>query len=394
LKVVELFCGAGGLSLGLLNAGFDVVGAFDQWPLAVETYRCNVGDHVVEADLSKVVGIVPRILRLQPDLISAGPPCQDYSVAGRRQEGSNADLTVAFAIIVATVRPEWFIFENVVSASKSKAWTEARLILERAGYGISESRLKMEHYGVPQQRRRLVSIGRLGERHHFLEANIAAAADTHPMTLATYFQADDPSISGSAYVYCRPLRAGRGVRSTNEPFVTVTRTSWERPTRRYLSAPHPSDPVPASQALWLNTDQLSQIQGFPPNWNWGVASRHDIMQMIANAVPPPVAKRIGDVILTRAAGKTIPQVEGRFLDWLAKGERSRATARNIKANLSRAMRLLNGRTLSDPAQELAMLEAASGFEALGRATRSDLRQALKLYGEFRKEQTLRRPRLS
>jgi DNA (cytosine-5)-methyltransferase 1 len=421
------------MSRGLVDAGFDVVRAYDAWPVAVETYRRNIGPHVVEADLNNLLSIVPQISALAPDIVCGGPPCQDYSLAGQRQEGENASMTVAFAIVVTAARPEWFIMENVVQAQKSQAWAEARAILKRAGYGLSESKINAAYYGVPQSRRRLFVIGRLGERDGFLQSAIAAKASAKPMTLreffdptmpeATYFPATsdarrsfysseesaptireksmrplppthrphpaDAALLTNGYVYSRPLRDGRGVRSIDEPMTTITRTSWERPTSRYLNSPHPADPVPAATTAVLVIDQISRIQGFPTDWKWIATSKQDIRQMIANAVPAPVAKSLGEVILERHRGQSVPAIEGRFVDWLVRSGRKRATAHNIKANVGRARRLLDGRTFADVGCELLALEVAPGFDALPKNTRSDLRRALAILAEFEASKLLK-----
>lgn len=426
MRTVELFCGAGGMSRGLIDAGFDIVRAYDAWPVAVQNYRHNVGRHAEVADLNNLLSIVPEISRLAPQMICGGPPCQDYSLAGKREEGKNASLTIAFAIAVTTVRPEWFLMENVTQAAKSQSWAEARAMLKRAGYGLSESKINAAHYGVPQARRRLFVIGRLGERDGFLQSSIASAASSDPMTIRDFFgqavpdalyfpsrmpnrrsvwsadeaaptirsssdrpipatyrtHPDDAALIENGFVYSRPLRDGRGVRSIDEPIATITRTSWERPTPRYLNAPHPNDPVSASETAVLTRDQISRIQGFPADWQWIAATKHDVNQMIANAVPAPVAKCLGEVILARQAGQTVPAIEGRFLDWLVRGGRTRATARNVKFRVGRARSMLGGRTFSDSVLEIAALETAHDFDTLSKGSRSDLRQALRLYAEF------------
>lgn len=440
VRAVELFCGAGGMSRGLVDAGFEVVRAYDAWPIAVETYRGNIGPHVVEADLNDLLSVVPQISALAPDMVCGGPPCQDYSLAGRRQEGQNASMTIAFAIAVTTVRPQWFLMENVTQAQKSQAWAEARAMLKRAGYGLSESKINAAHYGVPQSRRRFFVIGRLGERDGFLQSAIAAKASAAPMTLRQFFgsavpeavffpatsdarrsfySADesaptirersirplpeahryhpaDVALLENGYVYSRPVRGGRGVRSIDEPIATITRTSWERPTPRYLGAPHHLDPVIATDTAVLTVDQIARIQGFSADWVWGGIAKRDILQMIANAVPAPVARSLGDVILERHRGQSVPAIEGRFVDWLVRGGRNRTTAYNIKANVGRARRLLGGRTFADAGHEILALEAASGFDAFPRNTRSDLRRALTVLAEFEdaKLQKPRRPRRS
>lgn len=178
VRAVELFCGAGGMSRGLIDAGIDVVKAYDAWPVAVENYRHNIGPHVEVADLKDILSIVPAISLLEPDMICGGPPCQDYSLAGRRQEGENASMTIAFAIIATAVRPEWIVMENVIQAAKSKAWTEARAMFKRAGYGLSESRTNASLYGVPQSRRRFIVVARIGERDGFLQSAVSDAASS------------------------------------------------------------------------------------------------------------------------------------------------------------------------------------------------------------------------
>lgn len=405
------------MSRGLVDAGFEVVRAYDAWPAAVETYRRNIGPHVIEADLNDLLSIVPQISALAPDIVCGGPPCQDYSLAGRRQEGKNASMTIAFAIAVTTVRPQWFLMENVTQAQKSQAWAEARAMLKRAGYGLSETKINAAYYGVPQSRRRFFVIGRLGEKDGFLQSAVAAKASVAPMTLRQFFTSPsskvpildmpgplrelqsysaDTALLENGYVFSRPVRGGRGVRSIDEPFPAVTRTSWERPGPKYRNAPHPDDPIPADLTAALTRDQASRIQGFPAAWRWTATSQRDILQMLANAVPAPVARSIGDVILERHRGQSVPAIEGRFVDWLVRGGRNRATAHNLKANVGRARRLLGGRTFADVGHELIALETAPGFDALPKNTRCDLRRALAVLAEFEasKLQKPRRPRRS
>lgn len=426
MRTVELFCGAGGMSRGLIDAGFEIVRAYDAWPVAVEHYRDNIGPHVQQADLKDLLSVIPDIARIEPDMICGGPPCQDYSMVGRRREGENASLTVAFAITVTSVRPEWFLMENVIQAAKSDAWAEARTMLKRAGYGLSESKLTASFYGVPQTRKRFFVIGRLGEQDGFLRSALADAASARPMTLrdlfgstvpaAMYFPAtskarhsirstDEPAptirersirpvpgdyrphpadaaVIENGFVYSRPVRGARGVRSIEEPFPTVTRTSYERPGPKYLGDPHPGDPAPAASTAALTREQAARIQGFPTNWKWNASAQRDVFQMIANAVPAPVARAVGEVILARHHGETTASVEGRFLDWLVGGGRNRASARNIKSSVNRVRRLLGGRTFADIALEIAAVEAVADFNKLPKGTKSDIRQALRLYSDF------------
>lgn len=415
------------MSLGLERAGFDLAQAYDSWDAAVEVYRRNVGPHVWKADLKNIFHIGPMIAALAPDIIVGGPPCQDFSPAGERVEGERAALTRAFGMLVCIARPSWFLMENVPQAVGSRAWADARDMLVRAGYGLTECKLDASFYNVPQSRKRLFVIGRLGEADGFLQSALAAARAERPMTVrdmlgdalgdAFYahprmpgkrgvWSADEPAptmrgssrrpmpasyrphpddaalIAAQAF-YTRPFYEGRGVRTLDEPAPAVIRTTRERPRPKYLANPHPHDLVPAQEAAILTQAQTSRIQGFPVTWDWSAANSRDTDQLIANAVPAPLAEAIGRVILAREAGETIPEIQGRFGQWLRRSKGlSKASVRNVKSRVNRARRLLGGRTFADPAAEGAALEAIPGFAALSAGTRSDLRIALRLLCEW------------
>lgn len=432
MRAVELFAGAGGMSLGLMRAGIDVIQAYDSWLPAVETYRMNLGPHIWQHDLKDIFGVGQMLVQLAPDIIVGGPPCQDFSVAGERVEGERAGLTRAFAMLVVVAKPKWFIMENVPQAAKSAAWADARKMLVGAGYGLTESKLNASLYGVPQARKRLFVVGRLGEADGFLESALAAARSEKPTTVRDMlgdafgeaffiaprmpgkkgiFGADEaapticrssrrpipPSYRGhpndallieKGAFYTRPYYDGRGVRTLDEPAPAVIRTTREKPQPKYLSRPHPADPVPATEAYILTQTDVSRIQGFPASWDWGgtSANSRDIDQMIANAVPSGLAEAIGRVILARDAGESIPEIPGRFFQWLRRSRGfSKASAWNAKSRVNRARRLLGGRTFGEPWAELAALEATEEFAALPTGTRSDLRKALRLFSEWKAE---------
>lgn len=146
-----------------------------------------------------------------------------------------------------------------------------------------------------------------------------------------------------------------------------------------LSNPHPDDPVPVGEAAILTQDQVARIQGFPEGWNWGDATSRDIDQLIANALPSPLAEAIGVAILARDAGRSAPIVEGGFMQWLRQRGRSGQSSRNTKSQCNRARRLLGGRTFTSLALEIEALEAIEDFQKLEARTQSNLRAALRLH---------------
>nr|MCU0495227.1 DNA (cytosine-5-)-methyltransferase [Chloroflexaceae bacterium] len=106
--VLDLFCGAGGLSLGLVQAGFSIALAVDNNKAALQTYAANLGNHIAQLDLSQAADL-PKTT-----IVVGGPPCQGFSSAGSRQKQDQRNSLVgAFAQTVARLQPLAFVFENV-----------------------------------------------------------------------------------------------------------------------------------------------------------------------------------------------------------------------------------------------------------------------------------------
>lgn len=369
MRVVELFCGAGGMSLGLRNAGFEIIQAYDAWDVAVTTYRENIGHHAWKHDLNDILGVGSMLAKLQPDMIAGGPPCQDYSLAGRQEEGENASLTKAFAMLVVIARPQWFLMENVEQVARSSAWAEAREILQRAGYGFTECKLDASYYGVAQSRKRMFVIGRLGERDGFLTSALMAARSDEQTTLRDLFGAECPP---SIFLYPR-FRRNKAVWLADEPAPTIIASSLK---------PIPDTHTVPEGTVVLTEQQVGQIQGFPNDWKWHGQTKHDRMQLIANAVPAPLAEVIGRVILQREANQSVPAVQGNFVRWLMQRGQSNQVARNTKAQLQKAWRLLGGRTFQDVRLEVMALEEVVEFDELDRKVKSNMRAAVRLYADF------------
>ena len=138
MKVVDLFCGCGGLSLGFQKAGMDVVAGMDNWDDAISVYKQNFTHPVFKVDLMDVETAVRYAEAFQPDIIIGGPPCQDFSSAGKRNENNGrGDLTISYAKIVAAIRPKYFVMENVARIVKTQKLVEAKKIFSETGYGLS-----------------------------------------------------------------------------------------------------------------------------------------------------------------------------------------------------------------------------------------------------------------
>lgn len=165
---IDLFCGAGGLSTGLKQAGFRVIGAVDLEPLAVETYKANHRRTVIwERDVRKLPVVeVRRKLRLkagQLDLLAGCPPCEGFSSI-RTRNGSvrvrdeRNDLVLQFIRFVRGLKPRTVMIENVPALASNRRLRRLRAELRRLGYSVDVKVLNVVNYGVPQRRRRMVLL--------------------------------------------------------------------------------------------------------------------------------------------------------------------------------------------------------------------------------------------
>jgi DNA (cytosine-5)-methyltransferase 1 len=168
---VDLFCGAGGFSLGLTQAGFHVVAAVDSWEVAARTYQANFSHPFHCLDVRAIDGrdLLRSAGSSELDLIVGGPPCQGFSI---QRIGADADprnnLILEFARIVAEARPRLFFMENVPGLLGKRGRQVAEAFVQfvvRHGYQVDWRLVNAAEYGVPQIRKRLLFAGwRSGER--------------------------------------------------------------------------------------------------------------------------------------------------------------------------------------------------------------------------------------
>lgn len=298
MRVVDLFAGGGGLSLGFMNAGFNVVAAFDHWPSAIKFYQHNITDHpVFQTDLNDP-SCVESIRAHQPDMIVGGPPCQDFSSAGPRDESrGRANLTVAFAEIVAEIRPDCFLMENVERARKSNAFRQAREIFLGAGYHLTTMVLDASLCGVLQKRKRFFVYGEKEGRMNALLPYVMKSQSGKPMTLRDYFG----NKLGFEHYYRHPRSyKRRGVFSIDEPSPTIRGVN--RPVPDGYPG-HAGDTAPvASGVRPLTTKERSLVQTFPESFEL-VGTKTDLEQIIGNAVPVKLAEFVANAVRERLRDK-------------------------------------------------------------------------------------------
>lgn len=304
MRVVDLFCGCGGLSLGFRNAGMDVVAAYDNWPAAAWVYGINFDHPIHTFDLSNEEQAALNISQYSPDMIIGGPPCQDFSSAGlRNEDNGRGNLTVSYAKIISILKPEWFVMENVSTITKTNKLVEATNIFKRFGYGLTQLVLNAALCGVPQRRKRFFMIGKLNAEDNFMLGFMKQRLAMREMTVKDYF-GDSLDIE---YYYRHPRSyARRGIFSVNEPSPTIRGVNRPVPSGYPI---HPNDPVKSLVGIRpLTTKERAMIQTFPETFNF-VGSKSEVEQMIGNAVPVNLGKFVASAIIDYIAAEVMMKLK-------------------------------------------------------------------------------------
>ncbi|HYT92184.1 MAG TPA: DNA cytosine methyltransferase [Gemmataceae bacterium] len=338
---VDLFCGAGGLSLGLKEAGWKPLLAVDHWPDAAATYAANFpGERVISEDVSTLDEKRLRNLVSQPpDWVVGGPPCQGFSTVGRREPSDPRNKLVReFARVVQILRPKGFLVENVLGLRDMRFIGHVCGLFFDLGYEVTPLLLTAADYGVPQLRRRVVFVGH-SQGRSFLKPKPVKKVDEY----VTVWDAigDLPELQPGQKVdaydrvpftkYQRRMRQGsrslQGHEASDHPAYLVRAISFIPDGGNRLSIPSPYQPKSGyhnsysrlhsrspAVAVTQNMGKPSATRCIHPFQNRGLTARegarlqgfcdtfHFLGPMcsqrlqIANAVPPILGAVLGQAL--------------------------------------------------------------------------------------------------
>ena len=291
MRTVDLFCGCGGMSLGFQIAGFDIIAAYDNWQPAVNTYKKNFTHDIFLRDLSDH-SMVDEIKEKKPSIIIGGPPCQDFSSAGYRDETlGRATLSKTYTDIVTSAKPTYFVMENVPRIRMSETYKYVYSAMKDAGYGLTEKIIDASYCGVPQKRKRFFLIGCLGADDGFLNELLDQDLSDRPMTIHDYL---GDSLGVEYYFRIPRSYSRRAVFSIYEPCQTIR--GVDRPIPPNYKK-HPQDPVEIGPLVRaLTPKERSYMQTFPEEFIFE-ENRTNTNQMIGNAVPVKLAEYVAKAIL-------------------------------------------------------------------------------------------------
>ena len=165
-KIIDLFCGCGGFSRGFEDAGFEVALAIDNWNDAINTFNLNHKKSVgVTRNIYDFTNLEIKEFAIKNNVVGiiGGPPCQGFSMVGKREENDERNtLYLQYVRFVEQIKPEFFVLENVKGLLTLKKGFFKKDIVERfsnLGYNVTYKVLKACDYGVPQKRERVFFVG-------------------------------------------------------------------------------------------------------------------------------------------------------------------------------------------------------------------------------------------
>lgn len=367
--VVDLFSGAGGLSLGLQQGGLTVLLGSDNWKPAAETYRHNLTDHPfleVDARELSATAIKSASLGLERLVVVGGPPCQGFTSAGARRDDDRRNTLVGvFSRLAVEAAADIIVFENVegfLTAGGGSYVTDLLDPLIEAGYYISLRKVNVANYGVPQHRKRVICIAARGRapvdlvptHRAFGAPGASRVARCLPVTrtLADALQGLPEAATrppGSPTLHYSPhlsalderrmaaLQPGQTMRDLPRDLQheSYQRRAYRRvmdgtPTERRGGAPaglrrlkaeEPSKAITSAAIREfihpildrpMTLRECARIQTFP-DWFDFLGTRSHCATMIGNAVPPAFAHTIAGAIASTAATSRQESGRGRIV---------------------------------------------------------------------------------
>ncbi|MBT3298240.1 DNA cytosine methyltransferase [archaeon] len=298
-KVIDLFAGCGGFSLGLEKAGFEIIGFIENWKPAIETYRLNhpnakhIGKDIRKIDLSNL-----KKYENEVDLIIGGPPCQGFSLCGKRDiNDSRNNLFKEYLKVVKIINPNFILLENVLGISTMR-YSKDKLVLNeiinsliKLGYSVTYKILDATDYYVPQRRKRLIILGtkmNVFPKYGGKKLSVWESIKDLPEFNSDLNGHEVSNMTKETLDKIKKLKFGEKM-SKNFNF-SRQRLPPNKPSKTVTTVPNFIHPY---YNRFLTPRELARLQSFPDDFLF-TGSRTAMIRQIGNAVPPLMAEVIGN----------------------------------------------------------------------------------------------------
>ncbi len=302
MKVVSLYSGAGGLDFGLIKAGHEIIWANDIDKDSVETYRLNIGDHVVHRDIANIPSeSIPAC-----DVVVGGFPCQGFSLANlKRSVDDERNLQYEnLKRVIKDKMPKYFLAENVrgiLSLGKGTVIKKITQELEAVGYRVKYEKFNAADFGVPQNRIRVIIAGTRKDLPPELDYQFPAASHSKTpdlfglrkwVSIAEALEKipePDADHSLKNHIYSK-------YKVTNRNFTGHRRTDPSKPSPTILARGNGKGGVCAIQHprnhRRMSVRESALIQSFPLDFEF-CGSMNSMYRQVGNAVSVEFARNLG-----------------------------------------------------------------------------------------------------
>ncbi len=311
IKVISLFSGSGGLDLGFLATGkFKIIYANDFHVSACQSYKHNIGQHIICEDVSKLKNFPTA------DIILGGPPCQGFSTANpsRTFDDPRNQLFKEYSRIIKEVKPKIFLMENVsgmVILEKGKVFKLIKNELASCGYTLYDKLLNAKNYGVPQSRKRMIIIGIRNDINKKFEFPKASHSNDNYLTVdqALFDNPIDSKDPNHIFGKLSDLNLKRikhipeGGSMKHCPLELQNNSDLNRSMRRlhrdktsstivHNNCDHYYHPIENRR---ITIREMARIQGYPDEYIF-FGSKSDQSMQVGNSVPIGLAKALAKQI--------------------------------------------------------------------------------------------------
>lgn len=316
--VVDLFCGAGGMSEGFKRAGYKILLGVESDKSAGETYLANnPNTKLIQKDITLVTDadILEALGEETVDVVIGGPPCQGFSQANthRKVDDPRNELYLEFVRVVRLLKPKFFVMENVrgflnVKIDNKGIVDQLKILLD--GYEVDGKVLTAADYGVPQLRKRAIIIGRKGNGElpfpkatYFKdgkteEGKRAKRWRTVRSLLISKDKADEKLFYSKRLINGFKRRAKANVKAEvgfKWQFLDLDRPSYTIPARYYKDGANALVKYSDKSIRKLDFRECAKIQSFPNSYIFS-GGKIQTYRQIGNAVPPGMAEAIANTM--------------------------------------------------------------------------------------------------
>lgn len=307
---IDLFSGAGGITQGLLDAGFKPVGSVEINPIASATYNRNFSDcHHFCGDIQEFDSKdwLRRTVRGQVHIISGGPPCQGFSVAGKRDPNDPRNrLFYEFVRVVSEIKPWYIIMENVpgiLTLKKGKVKQAIVNAFESIGYSTSVAILESAAYKVPQIRPRAIFVAnRFGLKNPYPKAQLLPeeylSIETAIADLPEYSRIPEINHEWTRHSdeYMKRIAKVLPGESLYKTYADAFKRQYPGKPSMTIKENHGGTHIHPYLNRVISAREMARLQTFPDSFIFE-GSMKKAMWQIGNAVPPLLARNIGYALI-------------------------------------------------------------------------------------------------